>query len=146
MLIVRTRLDISQIHGIGLFADQFITRDTIIWRFDPIFDIRFRDEDLEDVSVEAREQILKYSYRETSSRLFVLCGDDARFFNHSDAPNCIDISGSHGDITRAQIDIEAGTELTCDYSLFDLDFMEGRYSLPHSSQFSADVSSNSTHP
>jgi uncharacterized protein len=144
MLIVRTRLDASHIHGIGLFADQFIPKDTIIWRFDPIFDVRFHDRDLEAISDEAREQILKYSYRETSSRLFVLCGDDARFFNHSETPNCIDISGPKGDITKARIDIESGTELTCDYSLFDLDFMEGRYSLPHAGGLSSNVSTKLT--
>ena len=131
MLLVRTRLDLSQIDGIGLFADQFIRKDTIIWRFNPVFDLRFLEGELESLSQEALEQITKYSYRERSSGLYVLCGDDARFFNHSPDPNCVDVCcGSDGDITRAKSDIEPGIELTSDYSLFDLDMIEGRYSIP----------------
>jgi SET domain-containing protein len=130
MLLVKTLLDLSSIHGIGLFTEQFIPKDTIIWRFNPLFDLRFPEENLDTLPLEAREQVLKYSYRERSSRLYVLCGDDARFFNHSETPNCIDLeSASDGNITKARVDITAGTELTCDYSLFDLDLLEGRYSL-----------------
>lgn len=61
----------------------------------------------------------------------MLWGDDVRFFNHSDEPNCLDLSSEQeGDITVARRDIFPGQELTCDYSLFDLDLIEGRYQLP----------------
>jgi SET domain-containing protein len=131
MLLTKTRLGMSGIHGVGLFADQFIPAGTIVWKFNPLIDIRFPGEEFSSLSEEAREQIRKYSYRERSSGLYVLCGDDARFFNHSPEPNCIDIcDGDNGDITKAIADIERGEELTCDYSLFDLDLIEGRYSLP----------------
>ena len=71
--------------------------------------------------------------------MYVLCGDDARFFNHSPSPNCVDIyDSSHGlddahDVTIAARDILPGEELTCDDALFDMDFVEGRYRLPASS-------------
>lgn len=130
MLLVRTRLSQSRIHGIGLFADEPITKDTIIWRFDPRIDIRISPEQLEALSWPAQEQMRRYSYREKHSGLYVLCGDDARFFNHSDTPNCIDLyDGVDADITIALRDIEPGEELTCDYSMFDLDLIEGRYQI-----------------
>ena len=136
MLLVRTRLGVSEIDGIGLFADEDIARGTIIWRFDPSIDQRFSEDMLANLSVGAREQIQKYSYREKHSGLYVLCGDDARFFNHSPDPNCFDIyedaanpDDAH-DVTIALRDIERGEELTCDYSLFDQDLVEGKYYLP----------------
>jgi SET domain-containing protein len=136
MLLVRTRLQPSQIEGIGLFAAQFIPRGTVIWRFDATIDQRFNEAALNNLSEGAREQIQKYSYREKHSGLYVLCGDDARFFNHSPQPNCYDIfedatdpSDAH-DVTIALRDIAPGEELTCDYSLFDQDFVEGKYYLP----------------
>lgn len=46
----------------------------------------------------------------------VLCGDNARFMNHSFEPNCDD---DGGEFTTAARDIEAGEELTCDYRRFD---------------------------
>ena len=68
-------------------------------------------------------------YREKSSGLYVLCGDDARFFNHSADPNCLDLDDGAGGITVAHRDIQRGEELTCDYALFDLGWIEGRYRL-----------------
>jgi SET domain-containing protein len=147
MLLIKTTLDVSRIHGIGLFADQFIPDGTVVWRFSPIIDIRFPESLFESLSEDARKQIKKYSYRERSSGLYVLCGDDARFFNHSDEPNCLDLYSEHeGDITVARQDISRGQELTCDYSLFDLDLIEGRYQLPTSSAISEPRSSPDRRP
>ena len=134
MLLVKTKLDVSAIHGIGLFAAEFIGKGAIIWRFNPLFDLRFDEKQIEHLSEAAREQIKKYSYREKHSRLYVLCGDDARFFNHSDDSNCLDFYHEGQDVTVARRDIKAGEELTCDYALFDLDLVEGLYEFPRAAQ------------
>ena len=131
MLLVKTKLDLSSIHGIGLFADEFVPKDTVIWKFNRLFDLRCSEAEIEKLPESSREQIQKYCYREKHRKLYVLCGDDARFFNHSEAPNCFDFySDEEQDLTVALRDIEAGEELTCDYALFDLDFVEGKYELP----------------
>jgi uncharacterized protein len=46
-----------------------------------------------------------------------MCADDARFFNHSADPTCLDF-GPH---TTARYDLAPGTELTSDYRSFCLD-------------------------
>lgn len=114
-------------HGTGLFAAEFIPEGTIIWRFDPVVDIRLTINQIERLAPACREQIERYTYREKSSGLYVLCGDDARFFNHSSDPNCIDFEDDSGGITIARCAIESGAEMTCDYALFDLDLIEGNY-------------------
>jgi len=124
MLLVRTILKMSSIAGVGLFADQLVEKGTVVWRFEPAIDIRLSTEQIDRLTETSRDQILKYSYREKQSRLYVLCGDDARFFNHSDHPNCIDLTDGVN-ITIARRDIECGEEMTCNYALFDLDYMEG---------------------
>lgn len=130
MLLVKTKLDLSAIHGIGLFAAEFISKDTVIWRFHPFIDIRLTEEQIEQLSKPSCEQTRKYSYREKQSGLYVLCGDDARFLNHSNAPNCFDFyDGEEQDLTVAWRDIQAGEELTCNYALFDLDLAEGKYTI-----------------
>jgi len=135
MLLVKTKLDVSPIHGTGLFADEFIAEGTIIWKFHDLIDLRFAEERIEQLTESAREQIQKYSYREKHSGLYVLCGDDARFFNHSEEPNCFDFySGEEQDITAARRNINAGEEMTCDYALFDLDWTLGKYRISESSQ------------
>ena len=130
MLLVRTRLGLSPIHGVGLYAAEFIREATMIWRFGPVIDLRLTDEQIEQLPAPCRAQARKYSYRDKLTGLYILCGDDARFFNHSDAPNCIDLQdAAEQDITLAARDIGSGEELTCNYALFDLDWVEGKYKI-----------------
>jgi uncharacterized protein len=130
MLLIKTKLDVSPIHGIGLFADEFIAEGRIIWKFHSLFDLRFGENYIDELAAGALAQVRKYSYREIHSGLYVLCGDDARFFNHSENPNCFDFCSAEGqDLTVALRDIRIGEELTCNYALFDLDFIEGKYEI-----------------
>jgi SET domain-containing protein len=119
MLLVRTYLDRSAIHGIGLFAAERIPRGTVVWRLSPALDILLSAEQIAALHPAAREQIEKYSYLDRMLGGFVLCGDDARFFNHSESPNCHDFPDERGGTTVAARDIEAGEELTSDYASFD---------------------------
>lgn len=119
----------SCIHGVGLYAAEHISKGTIVWRSHPDIDIRLTPEQISELSEASREQICKYTYREKKSGQYVLCGDDARFFNHSPNPNCIDTADGDDDITVATRDIAEGEELTCDYSLFDQDLRDGRYEI-----------------
>ncbi len=135
MLRVRTKLGVSRIDGIGLFADQFIPRDTVVWEYNPLIDLKLKKEEIASLAEGARQQVQKYSYRDELTGLYIFCGDDARFFNHSDEPNCIDVNwGPFGGRTIAGRDIEAGVELTCNYSTFDKDMMNGSYRLPERSE------------
>jgi SET domain-containing protein len=129
MLLVRTRLEKSAVHGIGLFADQFIPKGTTLWRFHPTVDTKHSLDQLSEVAPPSLEQLRRYTYREKYSGLYVLCGDDARFFNHAKNPNCIDVDDGQEGITVAVRDIQPGEEMTCDYALFDLDLIEGQYQL-----------------
>ena len=130
MLYVKTRLLPSPIHGIGLFAAEFLPANTIIWRRELTIDISLTEKQMSELSPPCREQIWAYSYKQKRSGLYVLCGDDARFFNHAPNPSCADIRGIDGSgITISARDIQAGEELTCDYSLIDQDYIDGKYTL-----------------
>src|SRR5688572_5776758 len=131
MLRVKTRLGLSRIDGIGLFADQFIPHDTVVWEFNPLIDLKLREDEIATLADGARQQVQKYSYRDEFTGLYIFCGDDARFFNHSEEPNCVDVTwGPFGGRTIAGRDIRQGDELTCNYASFDKDFMTGQYRLP----------------
>jgi SET domain-containing protein len=130
VLLVSTKLGVSLLEGIGLFAVEPIAAGTVIWRLHPTIDLRLTEEQIAELASPCREQARKYSYREKHSGLYVLCGDDARFFNHSASPNCLDIyNDPDADLTVAARDIKAGEELTCNYALFDLDLIEGKYNI-----------------
>ena len=124
MLLVKTYLDRSKIHGIGLFAAERIAKGTVIWRRSPEIDLLLEPAQLDRLAPPAREQIEKYTYLDRHLGKLVLCGDDARFFNHSDEPNCLDFPDDTGGTTVAKRDIEAGEELTSDYASFDANHRE----------------------
>ena len=132
MLLIKTRIGKSAIHGIGLFADEFIAAETVIWKFSDLIDLCFDEKQMGELSESVKEQIGRYSYRDKRSGMYVLCGDDARFFNHSNEPNCLDFYDYKdlGNVTIAARDIRAGEELTCDYAAFDQDFVEKEYTAP----------------
>ena len=126
MLLVQTRIGPSPIHGIGLFADEFIKKGTVVWRFNPTFDARFDESQLASLSEPARKQFFNYAYLNPRMQKYVLCFDDCRFINHSDEPNCLEVpsGGPEEGLDIAARDIEKGEELTCDYGSFDALFKE----------------------
>ncbi len=126
MLLVRTYLAPSRIHGIGLFAGQRIARGTVVWRLDPRIDVELAERDIEALAPPARDQVRKYTYLDLVRGTYVLCGDDARFFNHDDHPNCHDYPDADGGTTVAARDIEEGEELTSDYARFDAEHVPYR--------------------
>jgi SET domain-containing protein len=119
MMLVPTYLDKSPIHGIGIFARDFIPKGTRVWEFTPGFDEVFSDAELAGLLPVQREAVLFYCFIEPGLEGTVLCCDNARHFNFDDDPNCG--SGDHvlhGYIsTFALRDIAAGEELT--YSVND---------------------------
>jgi hypothetical protein len=46
--------------------------------------------------------------------VYVLCGDNGRYFNHSETPTTVSNAISFGE-DRAAADLPAGAELTSDY-------------------------------
>ena len=111
MLLVNARVGVSTIHGLGLFAKQFIAHGTVVWMFAPGFDVEISEDALPTLSPAAREQLLHYAEYFPSERKYWLSSDDDRFTNHSDHPNLI----TRGKEMIAAKDIQLGEEITCDY-------------------------------
>lgn len=120
MLLVPVRVDRSSIHGLGAFAVHPIARGTAVWRFTPGFDLELDPEALDALPEHARDTLLHYGYIDPRLGRFILCCDDARFLNHSDAPNLVsDFATDEHGVDRAARDIEPGEELTVDYRAVD---------------------------
>ena len=120
MLTVKTYLDKSLIPGagIGLFASEFIPKDTIIWEFNHNLDQIFKKEMVEACNELDKDFLIKYCFVFKGD--YYLCVDNSRFYNHSDDPNCYstDYNEEYLGYTRAKRDIQAGEELTDDYHTF----------------------------
>lgn len=116
MFLIRTVLQPS--HGIGVFAAEDISAGQIVWKFDPRVDQIF--ETLGGFEEPLASFLGKYTYRDATRGVYVLCGDDARFVNHSNSPN---VRPVHDPVSGQYVHDEAirpirrGEELTIDYRL-----------------------------
>ncbi len=122
MLLVKTKLGPSSVHGIGLFADQFITKGTKTWECNPVFDVAFTREQVSQLPDFAQERFFDHSYLDKKQDKYILCGDDLRFINHSTSPNIL----STPDYDIAAHDIQKGEELLCNYNHYEEDYFERR--------------------
>jgi SET domain-containing protein len=133
MLMVETELRASPIEGIGVFVTEPVRAGQLLWRFDSRIDRVFSDAELGEMPARLQRFLKTYSTFHAGLGLWVLCGDNGRFFNHSDAPNTRSLGIAFGDDVAAE-DIEPGTELTSDYrTICDAMRLNGTdFSQPHS--------------
>ncbi|TAL48776.1 SET domain-containing protein-lysine N-methyltransferase [Patescibacteria group bacterium] len=128
MLLVKTKIGLSKLHGIGLFADQFIPKGTKIWEFTPGIDLKFGESELVSMPETIRNFIKGYSYQNNKTKKYILCVDNARFFNHSDQANTEDAeNGTSEGATISSVDINLGEELTWNYRLGDASWTERKF-------------------
>lgn len=114
MMRVKTIVKESPLHGLGVYADEFIPKDTIVWEFNPLIDTVISQKQLDALPDINQKYILHYTYK-TEER-YVFCGDDGKYFNHSATPNTVGKESPDGyGVSRASGDIQKGEELTCDY-------------------------------
>ena len=121
MLLVKTELRASSVHGLGVFAAEFIPAGTVVWEFQPDFDFRVSEESVATLPEIARAKLLHYSAKWGGG--YVISADDARFLNHSEDANLKTMDDPDCDV--AIRDINIGEELFEDYTEFD-DTFSGR--------------------
>jgi SET domain-containing protein len=127
MLLVKTKILPSKIHGLGLFADQLIPKGTEIWRFTPGIDLKLTREEILALPELAQICAYTYGYRSKKSGLYIYSSDGARHINHSDDPNSYsEYKDSEEEaVTVALKDIQPGEEILDNYNSFEFATSEG---------------------
>jgi SET domain-containing protein len=116
MLLVKTYLDKSRIHGLGVFAGEFIRKGTKIWRFVIGFDRYYSRKQLAKLPKHAKDFIKLHGYQWKNEIL--LSVDHDTFMNHSENPNTYYRNG----YVIARCNIRKGAEITNDYRAFEAAF------------------------
>jgi len=114
MFTISTYIEKTKDKGFGVFAKEYIKKDTIIWEFIEGLDIKIHKDDLEKLNNTQKNFIDVYFWKE-EDYYYSSC-DHSVFQNHSSNPNSI-TSGSLYMV--ASRNIEVGEELTVNYSHFD---------------------------
>lgn len=132
MLLVKTKIGPSSIHGTGLFANEFIPKGAVIWRFDSRIDHLLDRAEVEGLPQIAREHVYRYCGLLENDK-YLQTGDNDRYINHSANPNTVSRPFLE-DLTAAR-DIQGGEEITEDYRVFD--FSEERLAYTEAKLMSA---------
>ena len=114
MLLIKTYLDKSPIHGIGVFPAEFIRKGILTWEFNPLIDVILTPEQRKTLPEITRKFVdyigIPYPFRTDN---YCLSLENYQYMNHSNDPDTGTGSGKVDDV--AQRDIPKGTELTVDY-------------------------------
>ena len=115
MLVIRTYLDRSPIHGVGIFTSEFVKKGTRIWERHPLMDFMLTPEQLNELPEPAREfvEMVAVPYPLGADNYW-LSLDNGNYMNHSDTPNTEGLL-----IGVAKVDIPKDVELTVDYYKVD---------------------------
>lgn len=116
MMLVQTELRPSPIHGLGVFLLEPVVKGQVIWRYDSRIDRVYSSEEIDSLPRHVQLYLRTYSTWHEDTGLYVLCGDNGRFFNHADEPNTTSTGVSFGDDIAAS-DLAPGMELTTDYRM-----------------------------
>jgi hypothetical protein len=115
MMMVETELRPSPIHGIGVFLLEPVKAGQLLWRFDSRIDRIYSEAEIASLPARMRDFIHTYSTWHDGLKVWILCGDNGRHFNHSDTPNTSSKGIGFGDDVAID-DLPAGAELTSDYT------------------------------
>ncbi len=124
MFTIDLYIEKTQDKGFGVFANEYIKKDTIIWEFIEGLDIKIHKNFIENLNETQRKFIDIYFWKEGD--YFYSSCDHSIFQNHSSNPNSI-ISGSLYMV--AARDIRVGEEVTVNYSEFDDSYSEYAHTL-----------------
>jgi SET domain-containing protein len=113
MLLVKTFLGPSKIHGVGLFAAEPIATGAVVATFDTVWDHAFTEAQLEQMPRLLGDYIRTYAYIVSSKPgLYFISLDSERFINHSRYPNLVE----NGEFHVAAHHIQENEELTVNYA------------------------------
>lgn len=115
MILVKTVIGLSTIHGHGLFAAEEIAAGQIIWKFIDGLDLDISQEQFDCLPQMVQYYLRVFAYYDSGR--WMMSGDHGRFINHSDNANTI-TGRFRADLIAAR-DISKGEEITEDYRTFD---------------------------
>ena len=119
MIHVKYRLDKSQKHGVGLFADQDISKDSLIYTPSPLLDVNLTQGQFDSLDDKEKQEIQYWGFFDEPSQKWHVDFDVSHFINHAyDASVTQDPAFTEAHLIAVR-DIKKGEELTQNYLEFE---------------------------
>jgi SET domain-containing protein len=117
MFYYKTKLKESNHHGIGIFADEHIPAETVLWVPSPALSLHYSEDEFNTLSENEKQTISHYGYFHKEFKVWHLAADDSRYINHSKNPNVTVTEDGWG--LKTLIDLKLGDEIVQDYNDFE---------------------------
>ena len=119
MIHIKYKLDRSNKHGIGLFADQPISKGDLIYTASPLLDLNLTKEEFASLSEAEKQEILWWGFFDEPSQKWHVDFDVSKFINHSTEATVTQNDEHEEAYLVATRNIESGEELTQNYLEFE---------------------------
>ncbi|HOO52251.1 MAG TPA: SET domain-containing protein [Alphaproteobacteria bacterium] len=119
MFHVKYKLKTSDLHGIGVFADEDIAKGTLIYTSSPLLDVNITNEEFETLSENEKQEIKYWGFWIESTQRWHVDFDVSRFINHSFEGTVTQDPTIEDAYLTATKDINAGEELCQNYLEFE---------------------------
>lgn len=120
MLHIKYKLNLSSLHGIGVFADEDIPKDFCIVEASPLLDINLSVDEFESLSDNEKQEIKHHGHYDKVLKKYHVDFNMTRFANHSESPNLSQKYNEKGYYIVSIQDIKKGEELTINYEDFEI--------------------------
>lgn len=119
MIHIKYKLDRSDHHGIGLFADQDIRKGTLIYTASPMLDTNITQEQFDALDEKEKKEVRWWGFFDEPTQKWHVDFDVSHFINHSHE-GTVTQDPEHSDAYLvATKDMTTGEELTQNYLEFE---------------------------
>lgn len=119
MIHIKYKLDRSDHHGIGLFADEDIPKGAIIYTASPTLDLNITQEQFDSLDEKEKAEVRYWGFFDEPSQKWHVDFDVSHFMNHSYDSTTTQDSNHDEAYLIATRDIKKGEELTQNYLEFE---------------------------
>jgi hypothetical protein len=104
---------------VGCFAATALEAGRMVWMLDPRIDLVLAASDILAMPPAMQIFLARYASKDFGKDRYVYCSDNARFINHSSAPNLVHNAPVSATEIFTSRPVAAGEELTLNYDFVD---------------------------
>lgn len=119
MMHIKYKLDKSENHGIGLFADENISKGQLIYTASPLLDVDITQEQFDTLEKSEQDEIQYWGFWDDINNVWHVDFDVSKFIIHSNDSTVTQDPTYSVAYLVATRDIKKGEELTQNYKEFE---------------------------
>lgn len=119
MIHISYKLRSSELHGIGLFANQVIKKGQLVYTASPLLDLDITQEQFDGLDQKEKDEILWWGFFDRPSQRWHVDFDVSKFINHATGATVTQSEDHDEAYLVAARDIRPGEELTQNYLEFE---------------------------